>query len=379
MSKYFRIFVTVFLLVSAFAGTVNAYQGPAVTVLLEDNGTVTTYKTDKETIGEFLEEQGITLEATDKMDALLTDPVEMPDVAGDSAKKITIHRGIDVKVDFPDNSETIRVEKGLSASALAERLSAERKIKYELLDLVPEHALQSGQVVRLVMSEEAAKAAHKVMDAFAESISKTPIVEQLNESAGKIAKAISEVTADEEEIVEIPFETVYETSFEISGGTEIVKQEGANGQKKVVYLKTMLGGEISREVKSEEVIKEPVSKIIVSGVGGILEADPEDLDSAKALTMSATAYTAGYQCTGKRPGDKGYGVTASGRMVRPGIVAVDPKVIPLGTRLYVEGYGYALAADTGSAIKGNKIDLYYESLNRANEFGRQNVVVYVLE
>jgi len=65
--------------------------------------------------------------------------------------------------------------------------------------------------------------------------------------------------------------------------------------------------------------------------------------------------------------------------VEPGVVAVDPNVIPLGTRLYVEGYGFAIAADIGSAIIGNKIDLYMESLTESRRFGRQNVIVYILE
>ena len=95
--------------------------------------------------------------------------------------------------------------------------------------------------------------------------------------------------------------------------------------------------------------------------------------------MNASAYTAGYESTGKRPGDKGYGITASGTKAVKGTVAVDPRVIPLGSKLYVEGYGYATAQDTGSAIKGNKIDLFYDSLYEAKKFGRKNLTVYVLE
>jgi len=65
--------------------------------------------------------------------------------------------------------------------------------------------------------------------------------------------------------------------------------------------------------------------------------------------------------------------------VEHGIVAVDPTVIPLGTRLYVEGYGFALAADTGSAIRGYKIDLFMEYIGDARQFGRRDVTVFILE
>jgi 3D (Asp-Asp-Asp) domain-containing protein len=59
-------------------------------------------------------------------------------------------------------------------------------------------------------------------------------------------------------------------------------------------------------------------------------------------------------------------------------VAVDPTIIPLGTHLYVEGYGFALAADVGGAIKGYKIDLYYEEMEDALRFGRRDLTVYIL-
>lgn len=91
----------------------------------------------------------------------------------------------------------------------------------------------------------------------------------------------------------------------------------------------------------------------------------------RTLTMTATAYTA-Y--------DDGNGnYTYRGNFLRKGLVAVDPTVIPLGTRLYIEGYGYAIADDIGGAIKGNKIDLAYENRQDALQFGRQKVTVYVID
>lgn len=89
--------------------------------------------------------------------------------------------------------------------------------------------------------------------------------------------------------------------------------------------------------------------------------------------MTATAYSA-FNKNG------GYGKTASGMTAGFGVAAVDPRVIPLGTKLYIEGYGYAIAADTGGAIKGNKIDLCFEKSNsELMAFGRKTMTVYILE
>ncbi|WP_081328686.1 3D domain-containing protein [Neomoorella thermoacetica] len=87
--------------------------------------------------------------------------------------------------------------------------------------------------------------------------------------------------------------------------------------------------------------------------------------------MLATAYTASSE---EGTAD---GRTATGIKVRRGVVAVDPKVIPLGTKLYIEGYGEAIAADTGGAIKGNKIDLFMDSKQEALRWGRRWVLVTI--
>ena len=91
---------------------------------------------------------------------------------------------------------------------------------------------------------------------------------------------------------------------------------------------------------------------------------------SRVLTMQASAYSA------QDPGNGNY--TATGSRLKKGIVSVDPKLIPLGTRLYIEGYGYAVADDVGGAIKGHRIDLAYDSRSEALQFGRQTVKVYVL-
>ena len=90
-----------------------------------------------------------------------------------------------------------------------------------------------------------------------------------------------------------------------------------------------------------------------------------------SIQVRATAYT---------PYDAGCnGITATGAKATKGIVAVDPSVIPLGTKVYIPGYGVAIAADTGGAIKGNRLDVCYDSLSDALQWGVKTVEVYILE
>lgn len=163
------------------------------------------------------------------------------------------------------------------------------------------------------------------------------------------------------------------------GFVNVVKQ-GQQGQKEVT-IKTVYedGKEVSKKIVSEQVIQQPVNGIIEEGVKTTLVTSRGQLNFTRALKMSSTAYDATFESCGKKPGDPQYGITYTGLRVRPGIVAVDPRVIPLGTWLYVEGYGEALAADIGGAIKGNKIDLYFESPSDVSKYGRRPVKVYVLD
>src|SRR5699024_8096610 len=96
--------------------------------------------------------------------------------------------------------------------------------------------------------------------------------------------------------------------------------------------------------------------------------------SGRTLTMEATAY--GPDCAGCS------GISATGMNLTNGarVIAVDPNVIPLGSRVWVEGYGEAIAADTGGAIKGNRIDVLMESeAKAASNWGRRTVQVKILD
>ena len=97
----------------------------------------------------------------------------------------------------------------------------------------------------------------------------------------------------------------------------------------------------------------------------------EGMNYTAIMSMEATAYL---------PSDGGgSGITAIGIPATYGVVAVDPSIIPLGSRLYIPGYGTAIAADTGGAIYGYRIDLCMESYAEAMDFGRRVVTVYILD
>ncbi len=91
----------------------------------------------------------------------------------------------------------------------------------------------------------------------------------------------------------------------------------------------------------------------------------------KEMKVNASAYSS------QDPNCSKY--TSTGQLLRKGIVAVDPKVIPLGTKMYIPGYGYGIAADIGSAIKGKKIDVAFETRKEALKFGRRDIVIKILE
>ena len=105
-----------------------------------------------------------------------------------------------------------------------------------------------------------------------------------------------------------------------------------------------------------------------------VETSAPPSDAERTMTVEATAYTA--YCNGCS------GTTANGTDLRANphlkVIAVDPRVIPLGTKVWVEGYGEAVAADTGGAIKGNKIDVFIPNKSGAYEWGRRTVTIKIL-
>ncbi|MFY0544745.1 3D domain-containing protein [Brevibacillus sp. H7] len=106
------------------------------------------------------------------------------------------------------------------------------------------------------------------------------------------------------------------------------------------------------------------------------------LEQYPKVRVVATGYTAGYESTGKDPSHPSYGITYSGVKVRRdeySTIAADLRVFPLGTVLYIPGYGYGVVADKGGAIRGNKIDLYFHTKQDVfKQWGKKSLEVYVV-
>ncbi len=168
----------------------------------------------------------------------------------------------------------------------------------------------------------------------------------------------------------VPFKSIVKFNPQITGRR--VVQEGKAGEKEVQYVYRYKDGvKVAERVSGSKVTKQPVSQIVAVSHPSMLASRGGSY--VRHLTMYASAYTP-FHCGGSASGNCAMGFRAG-----KGVVAVDPHVIPLGTKLYVEGYGVAMAADTGGAIKRTRIDLCFDSYGEAMNYGRRTVTVWILE
>ncbi|HEY3333418.1 MAG TPA: 3D domain-containing protein [Capsulimonadaceae bacterium] len=173
----------------------------------------------------------------------------------------------------------------------------------------------------------------------------------------------------------IPFRTYMRMSKDVAPGHVKQATTGENGilekQFKVYYKK---GNAEKFELLSQKVVKDPVDQITYCGIrvrdARALPSRSGSYDRVRTIDMVATGY-APWQGSSR-------GLCATGAKAGYGVVAVDPRVIPMHTKLYIEGYGYAIAEDTGGAIKRNRIDLGHNTYREAADVGRRKVRVYVL-
>lgn len=167
---------------------------------------------------------------------------------------------------------------------------------------------------------------------------------------------------------------VYQFSREVGPGRIRKGISGSDGYVKQIYLVKFHGAsEVSKRLVDTEV-KKPVDTVMLMGRSGFATSR-SSFSRGEVRTMIATGYdpspaTIGRGATGR---------TCTGRHAAYGCIAVDPRVIPLGTLMFVEGYGFGLACDRGSAIKGNRIDLCFDRKSVADAYGKRPVRVHILK
>jgi len=158
-------------------------------------------------------------------------------------------------------------------------------------------------------------------------------------------------------------------------GNRIVRSPGRPGLSERTIEALYANGRPAAVVPHAWVVVQPaIPEVIAVGTRAMI-ASRGTFAGHEYMMLEATAYYPG-------PNNYGGGVgprTAIGLLAQRGVVAIDPSVIPLGSRLFIEGYGYAIAGDTGGAIQGMRIDLCFNSYDEAIHFGRQTVKVYIIE
>jgi len=221
------------------------------------------------------------------------------------------------------------------------------------------------------------------------------LAEQL--SPGQTVKVIRIVKERLIETEEIPFDTVRVANPLLEYGAVKVIEEGSPGiRENVIEVVKREEEELSREMISSRVIKEPKVQLMEYGVKNTLSRGGRIYEYDQVLEVVATAYCPGTpgsgcpidergasQCTGFNNDGYTYtgvrAIAGDGSPENPHIIAIDPAVIPLKTLVFIEGYGFARAEDTGSAIKGKRIDLLFDKHHDAWLFGRKVLKVFILK
>ena len=346
-----------------------------VTVIALDS--VTTYRTQQETLGGFLAEAGLApppgarLLADDEEVTLETaDDHPLPArIVFDPYKRVIITDG-DERWALRTTALTVGealVESGVALAALdavtpprEAPLSADLEIVIQRA--APYVVVADGQTV------EAASDATVVFDVLADNGIALGPLDYTRPAAGAIVApgdTIEVVRVTERidaEDVPIPFETVYEAAADMEIDTLVEASSGSGG---VLQRRTRVrlenGVEVSRTPDSEVVTVVPVNRVLRYGTNIVvrtIDTPSGPVEYWRRVTMHASSYTA--TSAGKKPGEPGYGITASGVQAGTGVVAVDRSVVPFRSYVYVPGYGVGFAGDTGGGIRGRMIDLGYD-------------------
>lgn len=322
----------------------------AKSVTVVDGGKSTVIQTRTSDVSALFKEAGITVGPNDRLSASLTSSVE-------DGTRVVIDRAMSVQLVADGKKETKYTTVRTVGDLLRDEgiaLSAEDKVTPALTAKIDEGLqVKVVRVKREVVTTEHPMA-YKVIKTADQSllVGKTKVVQTGKQ--GLLVKKFERVYEDGKLVDE---QLIYKSLDQ-----PIVQQVVAVGAKKKAAVVSLAFNKSDNAAKTLQLNGKAVKvKNVLSGV-------------------TLTAYSAGPASTGKDVGDAGYGITASGTKVSEGrTIAVDPDIIPLGWWVYIEGIGFRRAEDTGSAINGKKIDVYFDSERYANKFGKKRgFTVYVI-
>ncbi|MBS4198003.1 G5 and 3D domain-containing protein [Lederbergia citri] len=389
--KKLGLFIASFLVFIATL-TILVYEGTKKTVALSVDGEKMIVKTHAETIGDMLKDLNVVVDEDDFISHSLNTAVKNKlNVVWEPAKKVTIQDG-DHEEDVYTTAKTVK--EFMESQRL--NIDDHDKLNYSLEDPIYENLkLVIDRAFPLVLVN--GKQKEKV---WSTSTTVADFLEQQGITLGKMDRVEPDLDKNVEpngeikivrvekvtDVVEEPIDYTIVTRKDanLAKGTEKLVQQGKEGLLKKEYEVTKENGkEVTRKLIAETKVRESESKIVAVGTkelvaqvsrGKTVAASSAAPSGGKEMYMNATAYTA--YCNGCS------GVTATGINLRANpnlkVIAVDPRVIPLGTKVWVEGYGYAVAGDTGGAIKGNRIDIFVASKEEAYRFGRKQVKIRIL-
>jgi uncharacterized protein YabE (DUF348 family) len=346
-----------------------------VTVIALDS--VTTYRTQQETLGGFLAEAGLTPPPGARLladgAAVAPEAIDRTPLPAriifDPYKRVIISDG-DERWAWRTAAQTVGealLESGVNLGALDGVSPPREALLTPDLNIVIERAapyvvIADGQTV------EVNSGATVVLDVLADNgialgpLDYTRPAADATLSPGDTLEVVRVTERIDAEDAPIPFETVYEAAADLAIDTLVEASPGSNG---VLQRRTRVrlenGVEVSREPAGEVVTVAPVNRVLRYGtqiVMRTIDTPSGPVEYWRVVNMRVTSYTA--TSAGKQPGEPGYGITASGVQAGTGVIAVDPEVIPFRSYVYVPGYGVAFAGDTGGGIKGRFIDLGYD-------------------
>jgi uncharacterized protein YabE (DUF348 family) len=384
MSKKKLAAISASLVVFASTLGVLTYEGTKETVALTLDGEKKVIKTHADTVQEIFNDLEISLHSEDylslKRDTKVKDNLK---VVWKPAKQ--------VQMVVDNEKKTIWTTADTVADLLIEQNIALKE--FDEVDPKPEKAIKSNMDIAIEKAfqltlnnggkkEKVWTTSTTVADFLAgQGITLQPLdrVEPTLDTS-VIANTVVNVVRIEKvtDVVEEPisFAVVKKKDAKLPKGKEKIISTGQKGLVTKEYEVVLENGkEVSRKLINKNYIKDKKDQIVAVGTKVNKVQVSRGAETGEEYYVTSTAYTA--NCNGCS------GITATGINLHQNpnikVIAVDPRVIPLGTKVYVEGYGYAVAADTGSAVKGYKIDVFFPTKSEAYRWGRRTIKIKILK